>query len=135
MGDGFKRITRRVTRLFKRDKDPKPSKSKKLTASSVIKPEESVPPPGARGAPKSTRRIERPGQRPIEISVLQNGVTHIKFNNGAFGAMKTKGDEVVVRDPITRQLSRKKLKDGMNRSSSYWNEDGTLNVDEEQTDW
>jgi hypothetical protein len=83
-------------------------------------------------APVPTRRLPRPEPVKIyEVEELPNGVTHIKFNY----VVKINGDTAVIaRDPVTRRLSRRKLKRGMSRTIGYYDQDGTL-YNETQTDW
>jgi len=140
VGDGLKKITRRVARFFKRG-DPEPPPEKRLSASQIIKPEETVPSRAEMPAPASTRRVARPerGERTealgsIEITVLQNGVTHVRFHT-APPPSPTPQSSIPVRDPVTRALSRKKLKDGMKRTTRFYNPDGTLAVDQEDDVW
>lgn len=136
MGDGFKKITKRVKRFFgKKDPEDPP---KKLSASQIIKPEEVIPQHGKR-APKSTTRrtrryehLEQTTDCGATITELPWGVVHICFHQVPEEPLPD--DTVKVRDPVTRRLSRKKLKDGMKRTTGFYDESGVL-YDETNTDW
>ncbi len=56
------------------------------------------------------------------------GVVHVRFP-------EPEVDETVrVRDTVTRRLSRRKLMDGMNRTTGFYNADGSL-IDQRDADW
>lgn len=142
MSDGrFKKITKRVTRFFRKEK-PEP---RSLSASKVIRPEEAVPRHGKK-APHSTRKVTRPEDLKTGVTVTETmwGVTHVAFHDNIKAAAERRArppepddpykDTVRVRDPVTRRLSRKKLADGMKRTTGFYNQDGTL-IDETNTDW
>lgn len=72
------------------------------------------------------------------------GVVHVAFHDNIKEAAKSRAkppepvdpykDTVRVRDPVTRRLSRKKLSDGMKRTTGFYDESGVL-YDETNTDW
>ncbi len=119
MGDRIKKMTDRITRIFKRKKLE--SIRKPLVATKIIRPEQVIRQRGKR-APRTTRRV-KPGSelvlKHITICVLANGTTHVKFNGA-------KPHIVVVRDPVTRHLSRRELRDGLRQTRSYYDTNGEL---------
>jgi hypothetical protein len=130
MGDGWNKITRRVKRIFGAKEEVQP---KKLGASQVIRPEETVPRFGKAAPPSTTRRARRPQQPKPGYTVVHTpwGIVHVCFHpDGPPEA----GDNVAVRDPVTRRLSRKKLTDGMRRTTGFYNKDGSL-IDEREDKW
>lgn len=143
MGDGWKKITRRVKRLFgAKDESDNP---RSLGASQIIRPEDAVPEHGKPAPPSTTRRARRPDppEEGITITETRWGVVHVQFHNGMYEAMKRAvkkkpvefdWDSVPVRDPVTRRLSRKKLTDGMKKTTGFYNDDGTL-IDHQEDDW
>ena len=117
MGDRIKGITRRIKRLFV--KEGRPAPPKRLSASLVVRPEAVIPQHG-KPAPKTTRRQRRVEDSPsgLTITVLLGGVTHVIFPRETY--------RVPVRDPVTRRLSRKGLKDGMRKITNYYDDRGRL---------
>lgn len=140
MGDGWNKITRRVRRIF--GAGSKEERPKKLSASQIIRPEESVPQHGKLAPPSTTRRTRRPEKPKEGVTVTETpwGVVHVQFHNECFEKLKqpaedkVDGDTVRVRDPVTRRLSRKKLTDGMKKTTGFYHPDGTL-IDHQEEDW
>lgn len=117
MGDGFKKITRRLKRLFVAEEE-KPTP--KLSASQVIKPEEIIPQQGKPAPKTTTKRIRPPDliDPNIKVETLPWGVVHVIFARPPV--------VVPVRDPITRRLDRRELLDGMKSQVIYYDKDGRL---------
>lgn len=133
VGEGrFQKITKRVSRLFSRKK-PEAEKPRKLSASQVIEPEKVVPPTGKTAPTRRYEHLERPTDCGATITELPWGITHICFMREV--AMPPPPDDTVtVRDPVTRRLSRRKLRDGMRRTTGFYDESGAL-YDETNTNW
>lgn len=99
-----------------------------MSASQVIRPEEVIRESGKR-APRMTPSSGRPRVAPLmTISELQNGITHANYHSDVLTAT------TIVRDPITRRLSRKHLEQGMRRTTGYYDKTGAL-YDERDADW
>jgi hypothetical protein len=122
--------TRRFIRSIFGSKKAPEKAPPSMNASSVIRPEQSVPEHGKR-APRSTTRTHRRQLGP-GFHELPEGVIHVILNHDLFDG--TPSDEAVVRDPVTRRLSRKKLTDGMKRTTGFYDKSGRL-LDERNADW
>jgi hypothetical protein len=124
--DRIKKITKRVKRLFKKEA---PKKPRPTGASEVICPEQVIPQHGKR-APKPTSKFSHSAVMRLEnltICVLANGTTHVKFEIPDL-------TKVAVRDPVTRRLSRRELRDGMRKTTGFYDKKGNLH-EESGTDW
>ena len=127
MGDRIKKITKRVKRLFKKEELKKP---RPTGASEIICPEQVIPAHGKR-APKPTSRFSHSAEMRLNdlvICVLANGTTHVKFET------PPPIEKVPVRDPVTRRLSRRELRDGMRKTTGFYDVKGNLH-EESGTDW
>jgi hypothetical protein len=136
VGEQIKKITRRIKRLFVKEK-PKSNNRINLEASHILCPEK-VTERGKR-LPKTTRRARRETEDgEVTFEVLANGVVHVSFNRKELAISGTaptrKNGTIAVRDPITRRLSRRKLDEGMTRTTGFYDESGVL-YDETHTDW
>lgn len=126
MGDGFRKITRRLKRLFVADSEPKTPP--KLNTSRVIKPEQVIPEQGKPAPKTTTRRIKPPEEAAppaslVKIEVLAWGVTHVQFIPVP---VAVEPPIVSARDPVTRRLDRRELRDGLKTQKIYYDERGRL---------
>jgi len=129
-------ITRRIMRsLFGKKKEEKEEeeaeKPRDLNASLVICPE-MIASQNGKKAPKSTARkaaLSEPVER-IKIYPLPWDIVHVVF----LQAREETDDTLVTRDPVTRRLSRKKLNDGMKRTTGFYDKQGDL-FDEKHASW
>lgn len=127
MGERIKKMTDRITRIFKRKKLE--SIRKPISVTRIIRPEQVIRQHGKR-APRTIRRVRPTPEmvlKHITVCVLPNGTTHVKFNGA-------KPYTVAVRDPVTRRLSRSELRDGLRRTTDYYGRDGKL-IDDFKTNW
>lgn len=121
-------VTKRLLRaLFGPKKDPE-KKPLSMNASVVLRPELIVPQHGKRAPRATTREVAGP----LSIHELPSGIVHVVFNRDLFDGAPS--DNAVVRDPVTRRLSRKRLTDGMRKTTGYYDKAGRL-LDESNTDW
>lgn len=125
MGERIKRATRRFKKIFTKEK-PKADPPKKMSASHVLRPEEAIASSGKR-AP--TTRRSKPISEKMRVRPVTDNVVHVMFVGRKF-AMRT----VVVRDPITRTLSRKQVGGGIKKSRGYYDDHGDLYLDT-RTKW
>lgn len=100
-----------------------------------------VPHFGKRAPKSTTRRLRRDELEetraeeeeeivpPIVVEKLPWGVTHVRFRTEL-----DEDDTAVVRDPVTRRLSRKKLNDGMRKTTGYYDARGRL-LSEREARW
>lgn len=121
-------VTKRPLRALFGPKKAPEKKPPSMNASVVLRPELIVPQSGKRAPRATTRRVAGP----LSIHELPSGIVHVVFNRDLFDGVVTK--DAVVRDPVTRRLSRKKLTDGMRRVTEYYDRTGRL-LDENNTDW
>lgn len=119
MGDGLKRITRRIKRLFVAEEEQKAAP--RMGASQVIAPEQVVMSESAVLRRHTTRLAKPvPPDATFRIDVLPWGVTHVQFIRLVVPTV------VDARDPITRRLDRRTLFDGMKTQTTYYNKNGEL---------
>lgn len=123
MGDGLKKITRRIKRLFVAEESHK--LPPKLAASRVIAPEAVVPAHGKPAPRPTTRRLKvddslaAPSSTEfVKVEHLPWGVVHVIFIQPPV--------TVAIRDPITRRLDRRELAEGMKTTRIYYNKSGEL---------
>ena len=142
MSDGWKKITRRFRRLLGAEGEVEGPK-RPLSVSQIICPEDVIPQHGKPAPPSIARPARQPETTPEGVTITNTpwGVTHVSFHENQIRAPETRlesyafdDDTVRVRDPVTRRLSRKKLLDGMNRTTGFYNPDGTL-IDKSDVDW
>jgi hypothetical protein len=118
MGEGLKKITRRIKRLFVAEPEPKAPPT--LSASQVIKPEQAIT-DSAKARKQTTRRVRpAPANAAIRVDVLPWGVVHVQF-------IRPEMPKIVdVRDPVTRSLDRREIFDGMKTKTTYYDKHGEL---------
>lgn len=136
MTESFKSFTVRLMGLLKRG-EPAPE-PKKIETKRVIRPEQAIPEHGKQAPKSSTRRLDDIGAPPadkprMKTERLPGGVTHVKFTRPDDEHPRPK-DSVAVRDPVTRRLSRRELRDGMSRDIDFYDEKGDLKG-ETNTTW
>lgn len=130
---GLKKITRRIKRLISGNIEESPTSSKMINPTIVVSPEDVIP---LHGKPPPTRKYSRAElfqteteitrEEDVSVCKLPGGITHIRFH--------AQEDTVVGRDPITKRLSRKRLREGMKRTTSYYDQQGKL-LEEFDAEW
>jgi len=121
------RISKRVIRALFGKKEGL-SKPRDMNASDVICPEKVVPQHGKPPPRRTTGKVE--SRKKPYLEELPGGIMHYAFASPP----SSKKNTVITRDPITRRLSRKKLNDGLKRTTRFYHPDGTL-FDETRADW
>jgi hypothetical protein len=124
--------TGRFKRFFVKKKKRTPIN---LSASQIIRPEQLARQNGRPPPRSTTRRKRRPDPTRVGHAVMRTpwGVTHVMFPRRE-DISRAIDKTITVRDPVTRRLSRRKLDDGLRRTTSYYKRDGEL-FDETGTNW